>query len=47
MATMGFFLHEFLKVDIILYSEDPLEYVARALSPGKVNTVSFIDEKRI
>lgn len=33
------------KVDIILYSEDPLEYVARALSPGKVNTVSFIDEK--
>ena len=33
------------KIDIILYSEDPLEYVARALSPGKVNTVSFIDEK--
>lgn len=33
------------KVDIILFSEDPLVYVARSLSPGKVNTVSFVDEK--
>jgi len=33
------------KVDIILYSDDPLEYVARALSPGKVNSVCFVDEK--
>lgn len=33
------------KVDIILYSDDPLVFVSRALSPGKVNSVSFIDEK--
>ena len=33
------------KIDIILWSDDPLVYVARALSPGKVNSVSFIDEK--
>lgn len=33
------------KVDIILYSDDPLVYVARALSPGKVNSVSYVDEK--
>ncbi len=33
------------KIDIILYSDDPLVFVARALSPGKVNSVCFIDEK--
>ncbi len=33
------------KVDIILYNDDPLVYVARALSPGKVLSVSFVDEK--
>ncbi|MGN1208019.1 MAG: transcription termination factor NusA [Christensenellales bacterium] len=33
------------KIDIILWSEDPLVYVARALSPGKVNSVSYVDEK--
>ena len=33
------------KIDIILWSDDPLVYVARALSPGKVLSVSFVDEK--
>lgn len=33
------------KIDIILWSDDPLVFVARALSPGKVNSVSFVDEK--
>jgi len=32
------------KIDIILYSDDPLVYVARALSPSQVNSVSFLDE---
>ena len=32
-----------LKVDIIIYSDDPFEYIARALSPAKVISVE-IDE---
>lgn len=31
------------KIDLILYSEDPLEYIARALSPAKVLSVETND----
>ena len=31
------------KIDIIEYSENPLEYIARALSPAKVSTVYALD----
>lgn len=31
------------KIDIVLYSENPLEYIARALSPAKVITVYALD----
>lgn len=34
------------KVDIILYSDDPLVYVARALSPAQVTSVSFLDSEK-
>ena len=33
------------KVDIILWSENPLEFIAKALSPAKVLSVTQIDEK--
>lgn len=32
------------KIDIIEYSDDPFEYIARALSPAKVNEVQVNDE---
>lgn len=32
------------KIDIIIWSEDPFEYIARALSPAKVLTVEVYDE---
>lgn len=32
------------KIDIIIWSEDPFEYIARALSPAKVLTVEVNDE---
>ena len=32
------------KIDIIVWSEDPFEYIARALSPAKVLTVEVNDE---
>ena len=34
------------KVDIILYSEDPLIYVARALSPAEVISVEFLNNEK-
>lgn len=33
------------KVDIILWSENPLEFIAKALSPAKVVSVTQVDEK--
>lgn len=33
------------KIDIIDYSEDPARFVAQALSPAKVTSVSIIDER--
>lgn len=33
------------KIDIIEWSENPLEYIARALSPATVNTVYILDDK--
>ena len=33
------------KVDIIQWSENPLEFIAKALSPAKVISVTQIDEK--
>ena len=32
------------KIDIIIWSDDPFEYIARALSPAKVLTVEVNDE---
>ena len=34
------------KIDLILYSDDPLEYIARALSPAKVLMVQVNDEEK-
>lgn len=34
------------KIDIIIWSEDPFEYIARALSPAKVLTVEVNDEEK-
>lgn len=34
------------KIDIIIWSEDPFEYIARALSPAKVLTVEVNDESK-
>jgi N utilization substance protein A len=33
------------KIDIIAWSENPLEYIARALSPAKVLQVKQLDDK--
>ena len=33
------------KIDIIPWSEDPLEFIAKALAPAKVLRVTAIDEK--
>ncbi len=33
------------KIDIILWSENPLEFIAKALSPATVNSVTQLDEK--
>ena len=33
------------KVDIILYSENPLEFIAKALSPATVVSITQTDEK--
>lgn len=35
------------KIDIILWSEDPLEYIAKALSPAKVLKVSALEGEQI
>lgn len=35
------------KIDIILWSEDPLEFIAKALSPAKVLKVSAIEGEKI
>ena len=35
------------KIDIILWSEDPLEYISKALSPAKVLKVSAIEGEKI
>ncbi len=35
------------KIDIILWSEDPLEYIAKALSPAKVLKVSAIEGEKV
>ncbi len=32
------------KIDIIRYSEDPAEFIAKALSPAEVNSVEILDE---
>jgi N utilization substance protein A len=32
------------KIDIVDYSEDPATFIANALSPAKVKSVSIIDE---
>ena len=34
------------KIDIIIWSEDPFEYIARALSPAKVLSVEVNDEEK-
>ena len=35
------------KIDIIVWSEDPLEYIAKALSPAKVLRVSAIEGEKV
>lgn len=35
------------KIDIILWSEDPLEYIAKALSPAKVLKVAAIEGEKV
>ena len=35
------------KIDLVLYSEDPLEYIARALSPAKVISVETNDSLKV
>lgn len=35
------------KIDLILYSDDPLEYIARALSPAKVISVETNDSLKV
>ena len=35
------------KIDLVLYSEDPLEYIARALSPAKVLSVETNDSLKV
>lgn len=35
------------KIDIILWSEDPLEYIAKALSPAKVIRVSALEGEKV
>ncbi len=35
------------KIDIVLWSEDPLEYIAKALSPAKVLRVSAIEGEKV
>ena len=35
------------KIDIILWSEDPLEYISKALSPAKVLKVSAIEGEKV
>ena len=35
------------KIDIILWSEDPLEFIAKALSPAKVLKVSAIEGEKV
>lgn len=35
------------KIDIILYSDDPERFVAAALSPAKINSVSVNDEEKL
>ena len=35
------------KIDIIPWSEDPLEYIAKALSPAKVLKVSAIEGEKV
>ncbi len=35
------------KIDIILWSEDPLEYIAKSLSPAKVLKVSAIEGEKV
>lgn len=35
------------KIDIILYSEDPPRFVAAALSPAKIDSVSINDEEKV
>lgn len=35
------------KIDIILWSEDPLEYIAKALSPAKVLQVTAIEGEKV
>ena len=35
------------KIDIILWSEDPLEYIAKALSPAKVIKVSALEGEKV
>ena len=34
------------KIDIILWSEDPLEFIAKALSPAKVISVRMLEEEK-
>lgn len=34
------------KIDIIMWSEDPLEFIAKALSPAKVISVRMLDEEK-
>ena len=35
------------KIDLVLYSDDPLEYIARALSPAKVISVETNDSLKV
>ena len=35
------------KIDIILWSEDPLEYISKALSPAKVLKVTALEGEKI
>ncbi len=35
------------KIDLILYSEDPMEYIARALSPAKVMSVEINESLKV
>ena len=35
------------KIDLVLYSDDPLEYIARALSPAKVLSVETNESLKV